>query len=375
MRSKKKVVFLCSSVERVQDGVGDYLIRFCDGLSQLSFDVTIIGLNDKFIDKTEVSAYNGIKIVRYSHKQNWNSRLLDFRAYIINFRPDIISFHFVIFGFHKKGLPFFKLKKLAKFIGSMKCRKEIMFHETWVRWNEETSLKLQILGRVQKIIVMNLVRKSRWDQLYTSNTHYQSVLARSGINTKILPLFSNIKKNDSEIHNYKYLKSIFKDDTFKVCFFSRVPFLDTETVNTFIEILLKCEKEAKKKVVIYSFGRVDKEKAKLLFEKFKTNNFKVYQLGEKSEIEISFILNACDVGIFMYDEKLIGRSGVVAAYREHSLPFIVLDSISSYKSTLRERDYLFLNEFHSFTDINKCNTNLGFSISAVIEKWKQYNTF
>ena len=112
-----KILFVCSSLEPQQDGVGDYTRKLAQALICKGNKVKIIALNDRRIDG---GAWLGkqtdnnieIEVLRLPELLAWHVRLYMAKKFTGDFNPDWISLQFVPFGYQIKGLPFGSGKKI-----------------------------------------------------------------------------------------------------------------------------------------------------------------------------------------------------------------------------------------------------------------------
>jgi hypothetical protein len=107
------------------------------------------------------------------------------------FSPDWVSLQYVSFGFHQKGIPILLPSRLGKISKAYKWH--LMFHELWNGGNRNPKLSHRLLGLFEKRIVFGLLRKLKPRLCTTSNQLYHQWLDCEKIDSKILPLFSNIR--------------------------------------------------------------------------------------------------------------------------------------------------------------------------------------
>jgi hypothetical protein len=189
-----KVVFVCGSIERGCDGVGDYTRRLAQSLLSKGHDVSIIAMLDSFVkeQKREIveTEFGEIKILRLPINIGIKRSSLLLKNEINEINPDWISLQFVVFAFHKKGLPYGLGNLLSE---AFKGRRlQIMFHELWLGMDRGSNMKYAIWGFIQKRIVTSLLHKLKPSILHTNSDWYATQLKKITSNVKVLPLFSNI---------------------------------------------------------------------------------------------------------------------------------------------------------------------------------------
>lgn len=304
-----KIVFICGSIEPGMDGVGDYTKILAGTLIALGYEVSIISLYDTYVSKIKLETQeNSIKTHRIPFHLDEAIRFKELNTIINNFNPDWISFQFVIFSFHPKGLPWMLGIKLKRVIGNRNVH--IMFHELWVAMDQESSFKLKILGKLQKLIINNILKQIKPKVIHTHTPLYQWQLSKIGFDSHILPLFGNIP-----------VKDIYKKQQkgYRFLVFGSIHF--GAPIEVFAEELLSLELQNNKISEVIFVGRCGSEQIyweKVLQEKGISHT----SLGEQSVENISEILMGSDYGITSTPYLLTEKSGTVAAMLEHGLPVI-----------------------------------------------------
>lgn len=314
---RMKILFICSSLEKGKDGVGDYNRRLSGELIRQGHQASIIALNDKHSMGIEESIQkdedNEILVLRLGKSNSWNNRIDAAKQFITNQNPDWLSLQYVSFGFQDKGLPF-GLTRILKQMGGSDRKWHVMFHELWVGMNDEASFKLKIWGKIQKYLVLNLLRNLKPIKISTQTDIYAWQLKRNGFTPHLLPLCSNIKnikpkanRNETEYINIAIFGSICQNTPFK----------------DFITEFLPYQNTSNGKYKFLFMGRNGVELpvwTKICSE----NNIKFEILGELPGAEISNILNSCHIGISTTPVLLAQKSGVVAAYLAHHLKVVFI---------------------------------------------------
>jgi hypothetical protein len=322
-----KVLFLCGSVEPGHDGVGDYTRRLAQAVAVAGHTVTIISLNDSYVEHTnEYHEENtGICFLRMSNLQSWNEKVNEAKKFIDNVNPDWLSLQFVNFSFHSKGY----LYNLPQYLSALgKGRKwHIMFHEICTGLDKESKLKFKVLGWLQILQVKKIIFLLKPTIIHTQTKVYQNKLTELGFRVNYLPLFTNIPVSSK---NQKI-----STDEFSLVHFGTIH-PGSPVVEFAHEIKVFASKNAYRPSLTL-LGRCGKERA--TWEKiFTAADIKVKILTEQSEEEISKVLSASDLGISTTPIAVADKSGSAAAMWAHGLkivsvcrPWSIKDSKKTFK--------------------------------------------
>jgi hypothetical protein len=342
-----KIVFICSSLEHGRDGVGDYTIKLASELIRQGHIAVAIALNDKYITEElddTIRKLDNIDLPVLRLPSIWPiAKRNDYaKRYINNFIPDILSLQFVIFGYHSKGLPFSIAKQLA-FIGNGRPW-QIMFHELWIGITKKSPLKHKGYGFFQKGIIKSIIKTLKPKVINTSNGLHHALLNSVGINSVILPLFSNIPIAPLEAD---FLKTV--DSKLGFSFEESLQYViigifgnlhPQAKLDDVINEELVLAKNDNKNLVFISVGRIGDEGLKELERLTKAFDglVKFFQFGEQSEKNVSMLLQVMNKGISCTPIEHIGKSGVYAAMRHHGLSVItpVSDYIPEYDIEIKE---------------------------------------
>ncbi|MBE8724540.1 hypothetical protein [Flavobacterium hungaricum] len=307
-----KILFLCGSLEPGSDGVGDYTRRLAGELVRNGHQVIIVALSDNHVREVsaEMQQCEGsiISVLRIPHFVPSKLRYNKTAQYIKDFSPDWISLQFVPYSFNSKGLPFLLPAFLKKFKGKHKWH--IMFHELWLGIDKEAPFKHKCIGRLQQVIIKNIIRTTRPNSVHTQNKLYQFFLKKHNIDAQVLPICGNIplaaeKRESADFTQFVLFGSIHFGAPFK----------------DFVDDLMRNSKLFIKPIKFIFIGKNGEE-----LEAYKTTlenyaiSYKV--LGIQSENVISQVLAESDFGISTTPYFQTEKSGVYAAYREHRLSTI-----------------------------------------------------
>ncbi len=307
-----KIVFICGSLEPGFDGVGDYTRRLASELIKQNIEVTILALNDQFINEpvtqNQMIGDIGIDTYRiplgYTTKNRYNFA----ENWIDSINPEWLSLQFVPFSFNTKGLPFNLSKNLFRLTKDRKWH--IMFHELWIGMDKKSSFKHLVWGKVQKILILNLIKTLKPSLISTQTNLYQIYLAKLGYKAEILPLFSNIPLLSSPKE--------FKDNTQKISF---VNFGTIHPGAIFYDFAAECANYAKSnniEIELILLGRCGAEQEKWVTI-WRSAGLSLTVFGEQPTDRVSQILSSATFGISSTALPLIEKSGSVASMHQHKL--------------------------------------------------------
>lgn len=306
------IVFICGSLERGKDGVGDYTRRLAGELSRRGNQCHIFAIMDSFVtnELEEEQSIDGtnIRVLRmpFDRGLNHNSEIAAQRMHSIN--PHWVSLQYVPFAFDRKGLAFSFARQVARIKGRSKLH--IMFHELWLGINREASAKQVYWGRVQRYLVARLLKIARPELVNTSTIPYLDALRKLAPNATILPVFSNITRvnansGDKNPLNFVVFGSLNSSQAF----------------NAFAKELAAHASQSVTKPLITFVGRCGAEQ-ETWRSILASNGLEARVAGELSEQEISAELSKGRIGITNTPYHLMDKSGATAAMREHGMHVI-----------------------------------------------------
>ncbi len=326
-----RLAFFCSSLEPGQDGVGDYTRRLASEFIRQNHPCVILALNDTHVSslRIELQEMEGVpvSVMRLPHTMNWENRITESSNWLKAFSPDWLSLQFVPFGYHKKGLPFGLGKRLAALNGN--AMKHIMFHELWVGLDEGSPFKHRIWGVMQRAIIMDIVSRLNPRLVHTQTEPYRIVLGREKIKASILPLFGNILPVSGDGWNGLLEplvseaagKKMDRGKFYLAGVFGAVhpEWNAREAVN----VLLPLARRFQKRLVLVLLGKNNVTREMLGRLKFELiNDASIVVTGERTNAEISRILQTLDLGLATTPLQIIQKSGSVAAMLEHGLTIL-----------------------------------------------------
>jgi hypothetical protein len=304
-----RVLFVCAGAEPGADGVGDYSRRLAGEISRRGHPAALLALNDRPLAEESIESKGELRL---SANLSWKTRLEAAKKFAAEFRPDVWSLQFVSYGFDPQGLPLGLAAKFRNLAG--RARWHAMFHELWIEptggWTK------QVLSRLQKALLVDLCRVLKPGVVHTSIPYYRERLECAGVACRELPLFGNIPVIAQEITR--------REDEWVFAFFGSLrPGWKTEPLLSRIEQARAAA--GKSRCRFLSIGRLGHygEKIWEQMERSGHENFVFEKRGELPSADISRELQSANFGIAVSPYHLLGKSGAVAAMREHGLPVIV----------------------------------------------------
>jgi len=312
-----KILFLCGSLEPGKDGVGDYTRRLAGELIRQGHQCGIIAVMDKDVQEIAYETQDiNIPVFRLPFKNGFALNSKEAKGWVDAFDPDWISLQYVCFSFHSKGLPFgfgAAVKQLTK------GRKlHVMFHELWVGMDREASFKLQMWGKLQRIMISSFIKNAAPLVIHTQTKLYQMQLLKFGISVNKLPLFGNIPVIDV-ISEIKSIEPVQNKKVFSIVIFGSIHF--GAPVEAFATSVNKYAYKNDLDVEIVFIGRCGEE-IKQWLTICESNKITTKVLGEQPAAKISEVLRIADLGITTTPLLLSEKSGTVAAMLEHGLPVL-----------------------------------------------------
>lgn len=334
-----KLTFICGSLELGRDGVGDYTRRLAFALQRSGVGVTIISINDHYangVTDKKIEGFGGmVSTYRLPSKMPWVERSQLVLARIKAEKSDWVSLQFVPFTFHPKGICFrlrpllLKIKKVAKL--------HLMVHEPWLLWNSPLSWKLRALGMIQKLSLHYAFIGCLPDAVSTSLPLYKKALSGIVKEIVLLPLFGNIPVASVTENSRSWLAhrcgATVNESVILAGFFGQISHhLSIRAVRTFVD---KKSVNGHKVVLLHAgnMSPAGKEVWDYMADQLK-DDARFVVLGRLSEQEASHYFCGLDCGLTSYSTVTWGKSGVVAAMREHNIEVVPCgdDSLESAKN-------------------------------------------
>ena len=338
------IIFVCGSLERGKDGVGDYTRKLSAELIRLGNQCSILALMDKYIDNeiiekvfvTEIEVDSFRLPFQNGHKKNAEMA----KKWVIAKKANLISIQYVPTAFNNKGLPFGFADSIKIIANGKKIH--VMFHEMWMGISKISPLKHKIIGFFQIRIVKKIIKVNSPVCLTTTNKLYNLVLKSKSIETDILNLFSNINKSNFNGEHYKL-----RLDKFEISIEERPNWILIGIFGSLypevrledeIQLQLQNANLKKLKLAFISIGRIGEyglgefNRLKSVFE----GKVKFIQLGEVSEGQASSTVQMIDIAISCTPAQHIAKSGVFAFLKLHQIPtrLLVKEIIPEYETQM-----------------------------------------
>jgi len=336
------ILFITPSLEPGKDGIGDYTLRLAAALREMGAHVICVSLADRFLrgesnpnEQTPPENEQESSILRLSVDIPWRKRLVILQSLVDSLQPDLISLQYVPYGYHLRGLPWGLANRLSSLKGQF--RWHVMFHELWIGWGKCAPTRERLQGLLQARIVRMIHRRLR-PAASTSNPQHQRLLASIGIPSDLLPLFSNIPKAPRSGAITSLTKNFFRDrprsEWYLLGSFGAI-YSDFSSTPWMEDLITRCQAKGLKPALCF-IGHQSSMRDRLM--KGVRKNFGdligILDLGTQNPQIISDFLQFVDAGIVTTPPEILGKSGVVAAMREHGLRFYNTHLLESGKEMI-----------------------------------------
>lgn len=328
-----RIIFLCGSLEQGRDGVGDYVRQLSLALSETGHRVAMIAINDRYCSEiTERIIGTGHKEItelRLPEKLGEDKKQALLKDWIKNYDPDCLSLQYVPFSFHPKGLGF-GLAKMLKDAGEGRDW-HFMVHEICVGMDVRSNLKMKIWGWLQQYLMKDLIKVLKPAVIHTHVAIYKKQLEKFGARVKILPLFSNIPvlfpenikaKLSQQLDTAQHTETIYGTDLAKQI--DLLVFAGIQEDAPIAQLAAEAAAYGKlhdKKMNLVFLGRSGRQQESWVKE-WEAVGLTVDRIGEQTEDLVSLKLSKVKFGVFTTPVLLAGKSGAVAAMREHGIDLL-----------------------------------------------------
>jgi len=305
-----RLAFVTNCLEPGRDGVGDYTRRLGGELQKRGHTVALLGLNDVFCKEKNGDVANELRCPTYLP---WRERIHRARSFLAKQSPDVLSLQFVSYGFHDLGMPV-GLGRRLRAMANRAAAWHVMLHELWIV--PDHTLRKRLIAAAQKRLLLRVCASLNPRAIHTSNWLYASRLRDSGLQCAVLPMFGNIPLTTSKCPPPD------GEWTF-ILFGSLRRGWSPEPLLSRIEAARRTAGKTRCRIV--SVGRLGADGNAIWQDMTRLGyqRFTFERLGEMGEKEVSLALHAADFGIAVSPLDFVGKSGAVAAMREHGLPVIV----------------------------------------------------
>jgi len=315
------------------DGVGDYTRRLAAELAARGHRCHLLALADSQVKKIMAGEFGDatglIPYLRLPATDSWAKRVRHAKKFCKSVASDWISWQIVPYGFDSRGLSFGLGKRFKEISGD--CKNQVMFHEIWIGEAEQSSLKNRIIGKLQKLIIKDLLQKLQPRVVHTHTPLYQHLLGRLGCRAVILPLFGNIPLathlrsdwlKEKWPEGWGQFNATDRDSWWIFVVFGSIhPEWDAED---FLRRASVATQRVGKKCLLISIGRpgADGERTWQGLQKQESESWRLLNLGPQPEEDISQCLLTADFGVSAISPEYVFKSGTAAAMIEHGLQVI-----------------------------------------------------
>jgi len=316
-----RILFLCSSLEKEKDGIGDYTRRLAEAIQNRGNQILLLSFNDKYI-KEEANEEEVVSVIRIPQHFSWKQKKEKVTSIIHKFKPDWISIQFISYGIQYRGIVFNAIPFFRNITRGYKV--QVMLHELWIAEEKEASLKDKLIGKIQKVAILGFIKKIRPLVINTSIPLYNLILKRNKVNASVLPLFSNIAVTSDS--NLEWIwEAINKKSGITINKTHRAEFLIGGIFGSLyysswnLQSLMMQLQKTQRKVIILSFGKLGTTEK--YWEEIKSNykSFSFLALGPLPEVKVSQCIQAIDFGIITTPVLIAGKSGSFMAMKEHGV--------------------------------------------------------
>lgn len=334
--SRDSIVIICGGIESQKDGIGDYSRTLANELND-RYHVVLCAINDEYISETK-REFDKYQIIRLPSCNSWAARANNLSQLILEYKPVWISFQLSPFGLHKKGVMYESIKYLIPVLKPHKIH--FFIHELWLGAEKGASIKRKLWGFMIKYFLLKLIKHIAPFKIYVSCEINQFLLKNEGIETGVVPVFSNISI-DNTVNTKFLIKKIsqkcgidIESNTSQfivVGFFGMIhPYWNPDEIFRQLDLLAKHNNQ---QLLFLFIGKID-EGAILKVLSMLPAGALYYKTGILSNAEISGFIQLCATGITSNPEIMLGKSGTVAAFILHRKPVIVYKNeiiVSNFK--------------------------------------------
>ncbi|WP_162550189.1 glycosyltransferase family 4 protein [Hymenobacter nivis] len=367
-----RIIFLCGGLEPGRDGVGDYTRRLAGKLLEQGHEVAAVALADSNTEQqlAETQHLDGssISVLRLPHTWPLQKRSAVAREWIDQFDPEWISLQFVCFSFHPKGLNFDLGGHLNLICQGRKLH--VMVHELWVGEDTKSFSKEQVLGWLQKATIRLLFKTLAFDAVSTSNSFYQTCLAKIGVDAGQINIFSNLPvghKPRTGLYDQLPGKVRRNRDQYLIAsFFGTSDYRNPDLTIANLKFLAA---STDKTLLVTHVGRATGV-SNFFLKLSELLNLETHIFGECNDQDIADYFCSTDVGLSTYPKIVFEKSGSIAAMLNNGLPVLLLRD--SFVTDERKIDWVeeahrignldqFMSQKNTFSD--------NYGVSQAAEKY------
>jgi hypothetical protein len=209
-------------------------------------------------------------------------------------------------------------------------RWHLMLHELWLGLSATHSVKMRLLGYAQRRIILSMIRTLQPDVIHTSNVLFYNTLNKFGVRSGILPIFSNISRASPTGWALRELSRVLniasnRSEWLILVVFGSMHESWLSEAGPWFRLAAERARGKGKSLLVVGVGKIgpaDKVRFSRLVAEL-AGQAECIHLGAQSAKNISDLLQIADAGVATVERSIVGKSGSVAAYREHGLPVLV----------------------------------------------------
>lgn len=296
-----RIAFVCSSVERGKDGVGDYTRLLAEELASRGHQVSIISVAERHLpEPVQEALHADVLYLRCNARQDrrhWGA----VAEFIAEHDPNWLSLQFVPWSYGPRGIPLGVGRRLV-ILGNQR-RWHVMCHELWVEPGDD--LKDQALSRAQKFATKRLLRRLRPKLVHASINLNVTRLRDAGIPAKKLPIFGNIPIASEALQ---------REQT--IVFFGALPLSQATRTRYSAELREAALVDSRLSVAVVGG---DPNRRRHFVRQLEVAGLRAQDMGHLDEAAVSALLARSRVGVARNAGRHLGKSGSLHAMLEHGM--------------------------------------------------------
>ncbi len=330
-----RIALIAPSMMLSFDGVADYAENLARGLQARGHTVLQIGLND-FHDtaRTFAEEREGRKILNLSAYSGWPERRERLAATLAEFKPDAVSVQYYWRGWWV-GRHHGSMAALLRQVCGPRCRRHIMFHETWEEVSNATRLPLFARHFGVALTMISFYQRLRPQAAFTNTGLFARQLRRLGVTAEIAPVCSAIPVSAEDAGARAALwaqieaagaGTLARGAAWVVVMFGRLP-PDWEAAEAMRWLTQARVASGRPEGVLVSIGKTayGDEGWKLAAAAARAAGFRTTKLGLQDTAVVSQLMQLGDIGVVTTRGELLGKSTTYATMRQHGLPIFLVD--------------------------------------------------
>lgn len=315
-----RIAFVTGSLEPGRDGVGDYTRRLAAECVRAGHEVALLAVAEPSpVNSMVAEPLPTLRLTAAEWRGDGGARA---GAWIEAFRADWACLQFVPYSFDPRGLFGGSIDALRTTLGGAKKR-QIFFHEVWIGSYQGAPWRERFVGWCQRRATRALLRAVAPDCVHTSIAYNRAALATIGQKAKILPLFGNVPLIAKPESSAALLGV---DPAALVCgiFGSIDPQWEAAA---FLSEFARLAAGQGRPAALVAVGGLGPGAAR--FEEIAVEwreRIACVALGRREAVDLSAVFARFDFAATSVPWNIVGKSGSVAALREHGLRVVVTAS-------------------------------------------------